>query len=301
MRITDEEKEITLKVKNLTKQYGSHCALSKLTLTFHPGVYGILGANGAGKSTFMNLLTDNIVRDYGDIWYNGVDILRLGTDFRKHVGYMPQQQGFYDHFSAKMFLLYMAKLKNIPQKKAKTEVEQLLQKVNLAHVSKEKIGGFSGGMRQRLLLAQALLGNPQILILDEPTAGLDPKERINIRNLISELSANKIILYATHVVNDIECIADQVLLMKKGKLIDIGSPEELISKLEGKVGERICVKQELPELTRLYPTGNVIQRKTHLAYRIVTDQLPEGFEVVKEDLNLEDVYLYFIGNADESQ
>ena len=222
-----------LEVRNLKKTYGTVQALKGISYTFTPGVYGILGANGAGKSTMINLITDNVSRDKvngGSICYEDEkgdeDILKLGKQFRALVGYMPQQQGFYEDFSPKAFLKYMAEIKGV--KKIKTvdengkevvktvnqQIDELLEVVNLTKVAYKKIGGFSGGMKQRVLLAQALLGNPKILILDEPTAGLDPKERISIRNYIAELSKDKIILFATHVVSDIECIADQVLLLK---------------------------------------------------------------------------------------
>jgi ABC-type multidrug transport system ATPase subunit len=207
---------------------------------------------------------------------------------------MPQQQGFYDHFSARAFLLYMAELKGIAKKQAKTEVDRMLSMVNLTHVVHAKIGSFSGGMKQRVLLAQALLGDPEILILDEPTAGLDPKERIHIRNFISELSKNKIILYATHVVSDIECIAEQVMLFSKGRLVRMGTPVELIASLEGKVAELLCKKEELNQLQKEYKFANVSQKKDGLALRIVGDDMPEDYLPVYDNINLEDVYLYYL-------
>ena len=213
-----------LELKELSKSYGSVKALNKISYTFKPGIYGILGANGAGKSTMINLITDNVSRDSnngGNILYDGEDILKLGKKFRAIVGYMPQQQGFYEDFSPKAFLKYMAEVKGLKRKNEEgksvaQQIDELLEVVNLTSVAYKKIGGFSGGMKQRVLLAQALLGNPKVLILDEPTAGLDPKERIGIRNYIAELSKDKIILFATHVVSDIECIADKVIPCKKG-------------------------------------------------------------------------------------
>lgn len=196
-----------LELQGLKKTYGTVQALKGVNYTFTPGVYGILGANGAGKSTMINLITDNVSRDKGSdggkILYDGDDILKLGRKFRGLVGYMPQQQGFYEDFSPKAFLKYMAEIKGVKKKDGKTvnqQIDELLEIVNLTSVAYKKIGGFSGGMKQRVLLAQALLGDPSILILDEPTAGLDPKERIGIRNYIAELSKDKIILFATHVV-----------------------------------------------------------------------------------------------------
>ncbi len=223
-----------LRIEGLTKQYGQKKALDAFSVTFTEGLYGILGANGAGKSTLMNLITDNISRTSGEILFDGTDILKLGKAFRTKVGYMPQQQGFYEQFSGRAFLHYMAELKEIPRKQAKVQVEELLKLVNLDGDAHRKVGGYSGGMKQRLLLAQALLGDPSILILDEPTAGLDPKERIRLRNYIADLGRNKIVLLATHIVSDIETIAGQVVLMQDGKLAHQGSVEELLEEMKEK-------------------------------------------------------------------
>lgn len=222
-----------LEIKELTKFYGDFCALDHFTYTFEPGIYGILGANGAGKSTMMNMITDNLKRSSGEIYYGGKDILRLGFAYRARVGYMPQQQGMYDRFSARSFLSYMAELKGIRGKKARQEIERLLEMVNLSEHAHQKVGGFSGGMRQRVLLAQALLGSPRILILDEPTAGLDPKERIRLRGYIADLAKQRIVFITTHIVSDIESIADDVLLLKGGKLVKSGTPQQLIEECGG--------------------------------------------------------------------
>lgn len=301
-----------LEIRNLKKTYGTVQALKGISYTFTPGVYGILGANGAGKSTMINLITDNVSRDKvngGSILYDEnndeTDILKLGKLFRARVGYMPQQQGFYEDFSPKAFLKYMAEIKGV--KKLKTvdengneivktvnqQIDELLEVVNLTNVAYKKIGGFSGGMKQRVLLAQALLGDPKILILDEPTAGLDPKERISIRNYIAELSKDKIILFATHVVSDIECIADKVLLLKSGEIIATGTPVELIEIMAGKVGEITCTLDEVGELQKEYKIGNIRQRKNGLALRVVGDKLPEEAVKVEDNIDLEDVYLYY--------
>jgi len=223
-----------LELKNLKKSYGKKVALKDFSYSFENGIYGLLGANGAGKSTLMNLMTDNVKRDSGEILYDGKEILGMGSSYRELLGYMPQQQGFYENFSARIFLYYMAELKGIKKKEAKKQIAELLLLVNLYDVADKKIGGFSGGMKQRVLLAQALLGNPKILILDEPTAGLDPKERVNFRNYIHKLSENKIILLATHVVSDVETIADKILVMKDGELVADDSPEKLVAMVEGK-------------------------------------------------------------------
>lgn len=222
-----------LEIRDLSKNYGKKEALKGFNYTFEDGIYGMLGANGAGKSTLMNLITDNLKRTGGSIFFDGREILEMGADFRALVGYMPQQQGFYENFSARMFLFYMAELKGIRRREAKKQIEQLLQIVNLEDSADLKIGGFSGGMRQRVLLAQALLGDPKILILDEPTAGLDPKERINLRSYTRQLSENKIILLATHVVSDVETIADRILILKDGELVADDEPKKLVESVQG--------------------------------------------------------------------
>ena len=289
-----------LQLEHLSKTYGTVQALKDISYTFKPGIYGILGANGAGKSTMINLITDNVARDKagGSILYDGQDILKLGSRFRGIIGYMPQQQGFYEDFSPKAFLRYMAEIKGIKGKNekgqtVKEQIDELLEVVNLTGVAYKKIGGFSGGMKQRVLLAQALLGDPDILILDEPTAGLDPKERIAIRNYIAELSRNKIILFATHVVSDIECIADYVLLLKEGEIIAMGTPVELIEKMHGKVAEITCTLDEVGKLQEKYHIGNIRQRKNGIALRLVGDELPDEAVMVDENIDLEDVYLYY--------
>ena len=220
-----------LKLSDLTKRFGEKEALSHFSYTFENGIYGILGANGAGKSTMMNLITDNVKRDCGAILFEGTEILKLGDAFRAVLGYMPQQQGLYEGMTAESFLAYMARLKRIPGREIRGEIKRVLELTNLKDVRHGKIGSFSGGMKQRVLLAQAMLGEPKVLILDEPTAGLDPKERVRLRNYIYELSQNRIVLLATHIVSDIEAIANDILLLKKGKLIHHGSPRELIDSL----------------------------------------------------------------------
>ena len=306
-----------LKITDLKKTYGNVKALKGINYTFTPGVYGILGANGAGKSTMINLITDNVSRDKngGSIMYSDgedntvskelVDILKLRAKFRGVVGYTPQQQGFYEEFSPKAFLKYMAEIKgvksvksvdeagNVTIKKVNQQIDELLEVVNLTSVAYKKIGGFSGGMKQRVLLAQALLGDPKILILDEPTAGLDPKERIGIRNYIAELSRDKIILFATHVVSDIECIADKVLLLKDGEIIATGTPSQLIENMQGKVGEVVCTLSDVADLQGKYHIGNIRQRKNGMVLRLVGDELPEEAVRVDNDIDLEDVYLYY--------
>ena len=220
-----------LKLTDVTKKYGEKVALDRFSFTFHPGIYGILGANGAGKSTMMNLITDNLHRDGGSITFDGEDVLKLGVKYRRVLGYMTQQQGLYEGMTAESFIAYMARLKEIPRKAISREVARVLEMTNLTEVRHKKVGGFSGGMKQRVMLAQALLGNPNVLILDEPTAGLDPRERARLRDHIHRLAQDRIVLLATHIVSDIEAIADDILLMKQGKLLRSGTAGELISSL----------------------------------------------------------------------
>lgn len=223
-----------LQITNLCKKYGDKIALADFSYHFKSGIYGIIGANGAGKSTLMNLITDNVKRDAGNILWNGEDILQLGKKFRAVVGYMPQQSGMYSEYSAREFLRYIAELKELPRKKAKAQIEELLETVNLKETAYRKLGDFSGGMKQRVLLAQALLGEPRILILDEPTAGLDPKERFRLRNYITALSQDRIVFLTTHIVSDIESTADEILLFKDGRLIKHGTPQALTAEVSGK-------------------------------------------------------------------
>lgn len=237
-----------LELMQLEKKYGEKQALKPLNFVFEEGIYGLLGANGAGKSTLMNLLTDNIRRTGGKILFNRQEILELGVKYRSEVGYMPQQQGIYDQFSGEAFLYYMAELKEIPRRERKKVIPELLEVVNLTEHASKKIAGYSGGMKQRILLAQALLGNPSILILDEPTAGLDPKERIRLRNYIARLGKEKIVLIATHIVSDVESIADEILLMKQGTLIAHGRPDVLLEQAKSYVTNPVLGKISLEDV-----------------------------------------------------
>lgn len=220
-----------LEIKNLTKYYGKNQALDNVNLALSPNIYGLLGPNGAGKTTLMNIITLSLGRYSGQVLWNDTDIEKLGKSYRSLLGYMPQQQGLYEGFTGLDFLCYIATLKAIPQKNLKGEVMRVADLVNLRPRLNEKLSGFSGGMKQRILLASAVLGDPKLIILDEPTAGLDPKERIRTRELIKSLSSDRIIIVATHVVSDIETIADEIILMKKGNIVKKGSPADLTATL----------------------------------------------------------------------
>ncbi|MBS4815449.1 MAG: ATP-binding cassette domain-containing protein [Clostridium sp.] len=284
--------EIT--ISHLTKRFGDKTALDDVSLVLDSGVHALLGPNGAGKSTLINILTDSIVRDQGEVLCNDREITKLGAKYRELLGYMPQQQRLYENYTAEEFLKYMAAVKGIAQATAGKQIAELLQVVNLWEVRRKKVGGFSGGMKQRVLLAQALLGNPRLLILDEPTAGLDPSERINIRNYIAAVAQKMIVLFATHVVSDIECIAKDVILIRDGRICQKGTPVELIESIQGKVGELPCDLDSLEKLQERYCTGNVYQRREGLRVRIVGDELPEGCLPVRDSIDLEDVYMYYI-------
>ena len=219
-----------LTLNGITKKYKDKIALSDVSLELDCGIYGLLGPNGAGKSTLMNIITGNIKPTEGEVLWNGTDICRLGWEFRSLIGYAPQQQGLYNSFSGRRFLSYMAALKGISKKDAGDEIDRVLSYVNMQDAADRAIGGYSGGMKQRILIAQAILGCPKLIVLDEPTAGLDPKERVRVREQIKALSGDKIILVSTHVVSDIAPIAGEILLIRDGSIIDRGGVEELCQK-----------------------------------------------------------------------
>lgn len=282
-----------LKIENLTKHYGELCALDQFTATLKPGIYGILGPNGAGKSTLMNLLTDTLKRESGTIALDGKEILSMGRDYRAVLGYMPQQQGYYDEFSVGRFLHYMAALKGMNKKQAQSAIDRLLGVVGLQNTVHKKMSALSGGMRQRILLVQALLNDPKILLLDEPTAGLDPEERIRIRNYIAEIAADKIVLLATHVVSDVESIADQVLILRKGKLLVMDTPEALIEHTRPHVAEVMCSIDELAEYQKHYVISGISQHNGKYILRVVDTQHTADHT---NDLRigLDEVYLYYM-------
>ena len=283
-----------LEIKGITKVYkkGAVKALDDFTVTLTPGVYGLLGPNGAGKSTLMNIITDNLNSDKGEVLYDGENIKKLGKNYRSVLGYMPQQQGLYDDFTLNRFLWYMAALKGLKKKEAKEKITQLLETVNLTDTAHKKLGSFSGGMKQRALIAQALLNNPEILILDEPTAGLDPKERIRIRNFISEIAEDKIVLISTHVVSDIEFIAKEIILLKKGQLISHDSPNKLTKELENKVFEVEIQREDLKYFQDNYRVSNLCHNDNSIIVRIVTDNPPTDCQYTTAKPTLEDLYLY---------
>lgn len=240
-----------LELKNINKHYEKTHALKDFSFAFENGVYALLGPNGAGKSTLMSIVTDiiNPDNDGGKVLWNDVPIKTLGKEYRKIIGFMPQQQELYSNMTAWDFMSYISSLKGIAKKSAKEEIENALKSVELEDSANKKIGSFSGGMKQRLLIAQTLLGNPELIIMDEPTAGLDPKQRVIVRRLTEKLGKDKIVIVSTHIISDIESIADNIVMIKQGSLIESGSVDELIQKVNS--GEK-----NLENLYMQYYGGN---------------------------------------------
>ena len=280
-----------LSFDNIVKCYDTVQALKGVSFTLRPGVNAILGPNGSGKSTMMNILSGNLAQTSGCITYNGRDIREMGKDFRKVLGYMPQQQALYPSFTAVQFLGYMAALRGMEQTEAKEAVSRVLAQVALEDVASRKIKTFSGGMTQSLLIPQAILADPDVLVLDEPTAGLDPKQRIEIRNLIASLAKKKIVIVSTHVVSDIAGIAKEILLLQQGELISPLPPRELIRQIDGTVWEVIVNKEELSHWQSQYRISNIAYEENGFCLRLLSDAEISGGYRVKP--NLEDVYLSY--------
>lgn len=281
---------IKLVAKGITKTYGKTKALDKLSIEMKPGIYGLLGPNGAGKTTFIKILLGILTPDEGTISINDKVMKKFNEEYLNLIGYMPQYPQFYANFKLKEFLEYICLLKGINKKEISKLVENTLEKVNLSYASKRKISELSGGMRQRLGIAQAILNDPKILILDEPTAGLDPKERIRFRNIISKLSKDKIIIYATHIVSDIEMIANHVLFLRLGELVLEGSIHDVESSMDGKVWEVEMEMKEFQNLSDKFIISNVKQANSNYLVRIIHDVQPVS-NARKVKPNLEDVFL----------
>lgn len=283
-----------LSIQNLTKDFSGKRAVNNVSFDLSYGVYGLLGPNGAGKTTLMKMIVDILDPSEGSILLDGVNIKELGASYRDKLGYMPQDIGVYKNFSARKFLKYIAALKGITGKAADEKIEKLLDLVGLKDVGKKKLGGFSGGMLRRIGIAQTLLNDPKILIFDEPTAGLDPQERIRFRNIISELSENRIVLLSTHIISDMEFIAGEVIIMRNGSILKIDSTEKLLQEVEGKVWTAVVSHSELNGLKKQFTIGNIIQRSNGIEVRIIGDQQPAfPCEAVKPILK--DVFSYYFG------
>lgn len=294
---------MNLTINNISKSYGTNLALSGFTATLDAGIYALLGPNGSGKSTLMNILTDNLKADSGEITYadaSGIreNVLDMGVRFREKLGFMPQYPGLYPNFTVERFMWYMAALKGISKAESQRQIPEILAAVELDDVPKRKIGALSGGMKQRLTLAQAVLGDPEILILDEPTAGLDPKQRIAIRNYISKIAFNKIVLIATHVVPDIEFIAKDIIMLKKGVIVDNAPPHELVKKIDGGVWMVPCAESEVQAMQDRFRVTNIArdEQTGEVLLRVLADTMPtERARTVAP--TLEDYYLHVFGDA----
>lgn len=283
-----------LQINNLTKRYGQKTALDNFSFEFSDGIYGLLGPNGAGKSTLMKIITQIIEQTSGEVIAEGRKVEKHDREYRKLLGFMPQQQAIYPDFTLTRFLFYMAALKGLTKKQAAPQIAELIKRVNLEDCSKMKLGGFSGGMKQRALLAQALLGEPKIIILDEPTAGLDPKERISLRNLIAETAFDKIVIIATHVVPDVEFISKEVLLLKDGKIIVGGAPSKICKTIENKVAELRIEQQQLKEIEENMKIATLSRDGDEIVARVISEAVPNGnYHTVVP--TLEDLYLYHFG------
>ena len=279
-------------IDRLTKQYGHKLAVDRVDLELHRGVYGLLGANGAGKTTLMRMLCGILTPTSGEIRWGGREIGSLGEEYRSLLGYLPQDFGYYPEFTAEKFLLYLAALKGLGKVQAGQKMLELLDLVGLSEERKHKIRTFSGGMKQRLGIAQALLNDPEILILDEPTAGLDPKERVRFRNLISACARDRIVLLSTHIVSDVEYIAGEILIMKEGRLIHRGAPDAITHEIDGKVWECRVDPARAEELCSRYNVGNLKNVGNKTILRIIGDEKPME-EAVPAEASLEDLYLYY--------
>jgi len=281
-----------LQLDRVTKQYGTKRAVDRLNLSMKVGVYGLLGANGAGKTTLMRLLCDILNPTSGEIRYDGQNIHVMGEEYRSLLGYLPQNFGYYPEFTAEKFMLYMAALKGLNRSFAQNRTEELLRLVGLEKERRKKIKTFSSGMKRRLGIAQAMLNEPEILILDEPTAGLDPKERVRFRNLISSFSKDKIVLLSTHIVSDVEYIADKIFLMKEGQILKEGTPEEITAQMNGLVWECEVDEKRAAELEYRYTIVNMKKKNGAIELRIVSDTKPDE-AAISVDATLEDMYLYY--------
>ena len=293
-----------LSIQHISKSYKTNKALQSFTMDFEPGIYALLGPNGSGKSTLMNIITNNLTADAGKILFDGENTVEMGKRFRAKLGFMPQYPGMYPNFSVIQFLRYMAILKNVggdlrgkeKREFVEKEIGQVLSAVELADVPNRKIAALSGGMKQRLALAQAVLGDPSVLILDEPTAGLDPKQRIVIRNYISRIALNKIVIIATHVVSDIEYIARDVIMLKKGVIVDHGTPSTLASKIHGTVWSLHAKEAEIASLSEKFRIVSMVKNEASggVTLRILSEIKPCENAVLLEP-SLEDYYLSVFG------
>lgn len=287
-------------IQNLSKDFGEQKAVNHISYTLSPGVYGLLGVNGAGKTTLMRMITTLLRPSSGEILWNGKDVFHMGSAYRDLLGYLPQEFGFYPEFTVQEYLFYIASLKGLRPAEAKRIVAERLNQVGLFKARNKKMKKLSGGMKRRAGIAQAMLNDPKILILDEPTAGLDPNERIRFRNLLSELSADRIVLISTHIVSDVENIAKTILLMKDGQIQCSGSSDELIATIPSRVWNITISPDHAKRYMDRYKVSNVKSIPDGMQLRVLSAEKPME-NAVQEEITLEDVFLYYFGekgNAD---
>lgn len=281
-----------LELTEVTKTFKNKTAVQNVSVCLSHGVYGLLGENGAGKTTLMRMLCGILKPTQGMIRCDGMPILQMGGEYRRLLGYLPQDLGYYGDFSALRFLNYMAALKALPEEYARTRIDELLEMVDLSGVKKNKLKTFSGGMLRRVGIAQALLNDPEILVLDEPTSGLDPGERVRFRNIISSLGKNRLVILSTHIVSDVEYIADKIMIMKDGQIMQIGDEAQILKQAEGCVWSCTVSEHEADALGRRYVISNLRNQGDQVQLRIVsTDKPVENAAPV--EVTLEDAYLYF--------
>lgn len=283
-----------LSFEHISKLYGDTAALQQIDLTLGSGAYGLLGPNGAGKTTLMRIMTDLLAPSTGRVLLDGQDIAVMGAAFRKKLGYLPQDFGVYPNFTAEQFLLYIARLKGLSKFEAKRQTDDLLHMVGLEDKKQKKLKGFSGGQRQRVGIAQALLGDPEILVLDEPTAGLDPEERIRFRGIISDLSQQKLVLLSTHIVSDLEAVANEIILLRKGVVLEMQKPASLLEQLNGQVWLVTVPAADEAALTKQYTCSNVMHTDGKSVIRLLSESAPRP-DAVPTAPNMEDLYLYYFG------
>lgn len=286
-----------IQINGLTKNYGEKKALRGVSMTLSEGIYGLLGPNGAGKSTLMNILTGNLMQTEGSILLDGTDIRTLGSSFRATLGYLPQQQTYYPSFTVEQFLYYIGSLRGMKRAQVKKRIAWALELLALTDVQKKPMRALSGGMRQRVLLAQAILADPNILVLDEPTAGLDPKQRIAVRNLIAEIALQKIVLISTHVVSDVEFVAKELVLLSAGEVICQATPHSLTDALNGCVWELNVPEAEVPLLARYGTVCAIAKSEYGAIVRLLADKKPPYDGTVVRP-TLEDVYLHHFGDSE---
>ncbi|RGI15222.1 ABC transporter ATP-binding protein [Roseburia sp. TF10-5] len=283
-----------LQMVNVTRKFGDFCAVDDLNLTITNGVYGLLGVNGAGKTTLMRMICTLLPPTSGKILCDGKDIFKMDGEYRNLLGYLPQEFGFYPDFTVKDYLMYIASLKGIRSMIAGKRVKELLEQVGLAKSVNKKMKKLSGGMKRRAGIAQAMLNNPKILILDEPTAGLDPTERVRFRNLISELSEERIVILSTHIVSDVEYIANEIWLMKEGQIVQQGDLDHMLASMQENVYACEVLQAEATKMMKQFKVSNMKAERGMVELRIIADQPPiHGASVVEP--TLEDVFLYYFG------